>query len=78
LIGIVANGAMNYVKDIIAHIGLYGWPIFIIMNSIPEEYFNPEKGKVRSKQLQTMLEQPEYTFVRESVNFLRKYMNIQE
>lgn len=45
------------------------------MNSIKEEYFNPEMDKDRSKHLWSMLEQPEYLFVKESVNFLRQYMN---
>jgi hypothetical protein len=48
------------------------------MNSIKEEYFNPEMDKDRSKHLWSMLEQPEYLFVKESVNFLRQYMNSQE
>ena len=50
----------------------------IIMNSIKEEYFNPEMDKDGSKHLWSMLEQPEYLFVKESVNFLRQYMNNQE
>jgi len=50
----------------------------IIMDSIKEEYFNPEMDKDRSKHLWSMLEQPEYLFVKESVNFLRQYMNSQE
>jgi hypothetical protein len=48
------------------------------MNSIREEQFNPEKAKERSKQQWSMLEQPEYQFVRESVSFLQQYMKKEE
>lgn len=48
------------------------------MNSIPESYFNPETDKSRSKHLSSLLNQPEYHFVKTSLDFLQKYMNHNE
>lgn len=45
------------------------------MNSIPESHFNPETDKARSKHLSTLLSLPEYHFVKQSLDFLQKYMN---
>lgn len=45
------------------------------MNSIPESHFNPETDKSRSKHLSSLLSQPEYQYVKTSLDFLQKYMN---
>ena len=45
------------------------------MNSIPESHFNPETDKSRSKHLTSLLSQPEYQYVKTSLDFLQKYMN---